>query len=96
MYKSNWPESKQANPEYKLELELQDEHIFWPEKAADVPTEQMLQTEEPSVEEYWPLGQLEHWLAPMNIVCVDVNSVFTLAADSTLVYIRKSLMPPFK
>jgi hypothetical protein len=30
------------------------------------------------------------------MVCVDVNRVFTLAAESTLLYMRKSLRPPFK
>ena len=46
-------------------------------------------------EEYWPAGQLKHWLL-VNIVCVDVKSVATSDAERTLLYMRKSLMPPFK
>eukprot|EP01036_Dinobryon_divergens_P062033 gene62033-biopygen40087 len=39
---------------------------------------------------------VKHWDAPMNIFCVAVNRVLTSAAVSTLLYMRKSLMPPFK
>ena len=38
---------------------------------------------------------VKHWDAPMNIFCVAVNRVLTSAAVSTLLYMRKSLMPPF-
>jgi hypothetical protein len=86
------PESKHANPEYKLSQEL---HFFEPAKIAYFPTEQILQTEEPLVDEYCPPEQLRHCDAPLNIVCVDVKSVATSAAERTLLYMRKSLMPPF-
>ena len=55
----------------------------------------MSQESEPA-EEDLPTGQLKHCDAPMNMVCVDVNRVFTSAAESTLLYMRKSLSPPFK
>ena len=38
---------------------------------------------------------VKHCDAPINIFCVDVNRVLTSAAESTLLYMRKSLMPPF-
>ena len=53
------------------------------------------QAADPKVE-VRPAGQLKHCDAPMNIVCVDVNRVFTSTAESTLLYMRKSLMAPFK
>ena len=79
------PESKHANPEYKLPQEL---HFFEPAKIAYFPTEQILQTEEPLVDEYCPPEQLRHCDAPLNIVCVDVKSVATSDAESTLLYMR--------
>ena len=65
--------------------------------AAYFPTAHTLQNEEPLVvEENRPAGQFEHCVAPENIVCVEVKSVFTSAAESTLLYILKSFMAPFK
>jgi hypothetical protein len=86
------PESKHANPEYKLPQEL---HFFEPAKIAYFPTEQILQTEEPLVDEYCPPEQLRHCDAPLNIVCVEVKRVCISIGESTLLYMRKSLMPPF-
>ena len=61
------------------------------------PTAHTLQNEEPLVvEENRPAGHFVHCVAPENIVCVEVKSVLTSAAKSTLLYILKSLMPPFK
>ena len=40
-------------------------------------------------------GVVKHCDAPINIFCVDVNRVLTSVAESTLLYMRKSLMPPF-
>ena len=71
-------------------------HFLEPAKKAYSPAGQILQEEEPLVEEYWPARQFEHWLAPIKIVCVEENRLFTSVAESTLPYIRKSLMPPFK
>ena len=39
---------------------------------------------------------VKHCVAPMNIFCVAVNRVLTSAAESSLLYMRKSLMPPLK
>ena len=41
-------------------------------------------------------GEFKHCVAPIKIVCVDVNSVFASADVSTRLYIRKSLTLPLK
>jgi hypothetical protein len=60
-----------------------------------VPAGHVVHDSEPT-DENWPARQFEHWLAPIKIVCVEENRLFTSVAESTLPYIRKSLMPPFK
>ena len=55
----------------------------------------MTQESEPA-EEDLPTGQVKHCDAPIKLVCVDANRVFTSAAESTLLNMRKSLIAPFK
>jgi hypothetical protein len=47
-------------------------------------------------EENCPAEQLEHWLAPMKMVRVTLKRVLTSTAVNTVLYIRKSLIDPFK
>ena len=41
-------------------------------------------------------GMSEHCDAPVNMACVAVKRVVTSAAESTLLYMRKSFSSPFK
>ena len=52
--------------------------------------------DEDPADEYCPVEQLVHLVAPMKIVCVALKRALTSIADNTLAYIRKSLMNPFK